>query len=522
MPYPSPTTAPSTDALDTAVLDARHELWRRGELSWKLDDTQAELYEQIKREPSKLFSTEGARKLGKSFVHGVIALETALQNPGKRVNWAAITSKESRGVLLPILEEISKDAPPELRGRHDTQENRWLLPNTAYIQLIGADTRKDCEKGRGPSSVLNIVDEAGFHEHLEYLVDSILSPQMRRVPRVIGSFVGMTLLVSTTPYTPAHPFCVMADTASVRGAYLKLTIWDSGWESREEIEAYIASEAAKKNMPVDEFMATTHFRREYLSERVVDEDIVVFPEFHTKRGAVVIAWPRPIGFESFVYKRVSIDLGGMRDKYGLLYGYVDFAAARIVIEDERLLAKPNTEQLAAEIAEHTNALWPMAEPNRMSIVIDDDTERTIRDLWDIHKVRSTKATKQGPQGGRSAAIGMIRTFLQMESLVINPRCVELQRQLLTATRNKQGTDFERTSEGHFDLCAALMYFVRDLSLTANPYPPHFNVLTGRELPPEHPKVAREERLGRGQLTRSLAGALLANNRWVQGQLKRRR
>ena len=158
----------------------------------------------------------------------------------------------------------------------------------------------------------------------------------------------------------------------------------------------------------------------------------------------------------------------------------------------------------------------------MTIVIDDDTERMIRDLWDIHKVRSMKATKQNAHGGRAHAIGMIRTFLQMEALVIHPRCVELRRQLLTATRNKTGTDFERTTEGHFDLCAALMYFVRDLSLTTNPYPSDFNVLTGRELPAHHPLAARAELTGRPAHERGLAAAILGGNRYVSAQLRRRR
>lgn len=513
---------PTTSTEAVVSLAARHALWRAGDLSWKLDDTQLALYEEIRASPSGLYATEGARKLGKSYAHGVIAIETAIQNPGKQVNWAAITGKECRLVLLPILEQLSADAPTECRGHYSHENNQFRLPNGAWIQLIGADTREDCEKGRGPSAILNIIDEAGFHNHLEYLVDSILSPQMRRVRRIVGTFVGMTLLVSTTPYTPAHPFCAMADAAGVRGAYRELTIWDSGWESKADIERYIASEAAKKNMNVAEFMATTHFRREYLSERVVDEEVVVFPEFSTKREAIVRAHPRPIGFDRYIYRRVAVDLGGMRDKYGFLYGYVDFAAGKIVVESEALLAKPNTEQVAHEIIEHESRLWPNANAERISRVIDDDTERTIRDLWDIHKVRTVKATKQNAHGGRAASIGMIRSLLQMEGLSIAPSCVELQRQVLTATRNKTGTDFERTSEGHFDLCAALMYFVRDLTLTHNPYPADFNVLTGRELPPQHPLAARAALMGKPLHERGLKAALLGRNPYVAGQLRRRR
>ncbi len=514
--------APSTEDVDSVVLEERHGLWRDADLSWKLDPTQLALYDEIRASPSGLYATEGARKLGKSYAHGVIALETAIQNPGKQVNWAAITGKECRLVLLPILEQLSSDAPDECRGRYSHENNQFRLPNGAWIQLIGADTREDCEKGRGPSSILNIVDEAGFHSHLEYLVDSILSPQMRRVRRVVGTFVGMTLLVSTTPYTPAHPFCAMADAADARGAYHKLTIWESGWESKEDIERYIASEAAKKNMSVAEFTVTTHFRREYLSERVVDEEIVVFPEFSTKRDAVVRVHPRPIGFDRYIYRRVAVDLGGMRDKYGFLYGYVDFAAGKIVIESEALLTKPNTEQVAAELIEHEARLWPGVVNERVTRVIDDDTERTIRDLWDIHKVRSVKATKQNAHGGRAASIGLIRSLLQMEGLSIDPSCATLCGQMLTATRNKTGTDFERNSDGHFDLCAALMYFVRDLSLTHNPYPSDFNVLTGRELPAHHPLAARAVAMGKPMHERGIKAAILGGNRFVAAGLRRRR
>lgn len=514
---------PSHIEQNELISAAREQRWLVGDLSWKLDPMQLALYEQTRATRQSLFACEGARKLGKSFAYGAMALETCIQNPKKRVNWAAITGKESRAVLLPILEELSADAPAECKGRHDTQENRWLMPNGSYIQLIGAETRQDCEKGRGPSSILSIIDEAGFHDHLEYLYDSILEPQQRRVDRIPGSFVGMMLIVSTTPYTPAHKFCTMADAAATNGAYARRTIWDSGWQTREEIEQYIAKKAAERNMSVAEFMATTHFRREYLSERVVDEEVVVFPEFNHKRHIIVREHPRPIGFDKYIHKRVSVDLGGMRDKYGFLYGYTDFAAGCIVIEDEALLSKPNTEQVAAEIVEHESRLWPDAEKGRITRVIDDDTERLIRDLYQIHKVPAAKATKQGPNGGRSAAIGMIRTFLQMEVLIIHPRCEQLCRQLLTATRNASGTDFERTPEGHFDLAAALMYFVRDLSLSTNPYPSDLNVLTGRELPAHHPKIARQELLNKeAKHQRGLRAALLAGNRYVQGGLKGRR
>lgn len=506
-----------SEQLQAIAAAARAELWRAGDLAYKLDTTQLDLYEDIKASPQKLWATEGARKLGKSYAHGVIALETAIANPGKQINWGAVTAKACRSILVPILEEISQDAPPECKGHYYAQDNQWRLPNGAFIQLFGAETKADCERARGPSSILSILDEAGFHPLLEYLVDSVLSPQMRRVRRLVGTFVGLTLLVSTTPYTPGHAFCQMADSASLRAAYRNFTIYDSGFESLEEIERYIASEAEKKGLAVEAYKQTSTFQREYLSRRVVDTEAVVFPEFHASREKVVRKWERPIGFERFIYRRVALDLG-MVDKTGLLFGYIDFTNAKIVVEAERLLDKPNTSDIAAVIAEVEASLWPDANPSRVSRVIDDPQGRVVLDLWELHRLRTEKATKDN----RLASIGLIRTYLSAGTLVIDPSCVHLQKQLLEAMNTPNGKDFQRTTDGHSDLAAALMYFVRGASLTLNPYPSDFDALSGRTLPDHHPLMARRETLRQPQHQRGLAGALLSGNKYVQGQLRRRR
>lgn len=499
----------------------RHALWRRGELRWKLDLTQKTLYDQFKGAPVKQCVLEGARKLGKTFLMGCIALETALSNTGKQVNWSAGTAKACRNTLVPILELISADAPSDCKGRYDVQAGCWRLPNGSVIAIFSAETKKLCERGRGPSSVLNVVDEAGFVDLLEYLVDSIFSPQLRRIRRVVGSFVGMTLLCSTTPYVPTHPFCVMADAAVAAGAYASRTIFDSGYETPEEIDAYIAAEAAKKNLDVERFKETSHFKREYLSERVVDTDVVVFPEWAEVREHVVLDWPRPIGFQ-YLDKRVSVDPGGIRDKTGILAAYFDFTAGRVVIEGERLLGKVSTGEIAVAVRELEEDLWGEAPAvgNRehTSRVVDDPSGRICLDLWTQNKLTCEPAIKND----RLASIGLIKTWLTNGILIIHPRCVQLQRQLLTATTNRTKTDYERTADGHFDLCAALQYLLRGMSLTRNPFPVGFSQVTGREMPEHHPIVARQEAMGEGRQKLGLVGAILGGNKYVQGQLRRRR
>ncbi len=506
-----------TEALATAAAGIE-VCWRAGSLRYKLLDdlTQLALYEEIKACPSGEYVTEGARKLGKSYLHGVIVLELALTNPGKQVNWLTATKMACRGTLLPILQEISDDAPPECMGRYDGENSRWLLPNGAFVKLVGAETRQDVENSRGPSSIATVADEAGFIALLEYALDGVFGPQMRRVRRVPGTFVGMTLLVSTTPYAPSHYFCKRADMAAVMGHYRKLTIYNSGWETLEQIEAYIASEAAKKGLTVDAFKATSTFRREYLSERVIDEENVVFPEFHREREHVVREHVRPPGFARYVQKRVSVD-PGMSDKTGFLVGYVDFANQLGVIEAESLLSRPNTETIAKESRRLELETWGEVEDRTVSRVIDDTHGRMVLDLWDLQHIRFNQAVKND----RDASIGLARTRLQQHRIIISPKCVQLQKQLLEAVKDGSKKDFARNDDGHFDLAAAFMYWGRGLDFTTNPYPAEFDARSGAERPSLHPLVARREALGRGAQTRGLAAQLLASNRWTQAGWKRR-
>lgn len=477
---------------------------------------QREFYEKSKACGRKTFVSEDARRLGKSVALVIIAFELALKNPGARINWCQDTSKGVRSSAIKTMEKLCRKAPEDCRGRFNTLTSSFVFPNGAYIFIFGGNTQEDADTARGGDDpIASFFDEAGFMRFLKYIYRSIVKPGMRLVRR--DGHHGMIFVSSSTPEESDHYFIQLADLNEVHGSYVRRTIYSS-----PDAERYISEEAADAGMSVEQYKETETFRRELLCERVINSEAVVFPEFHQHRGSVVCEWPRPLGFEKYIYKRVAVDLGGIRDKYGVLLGYVDFTNAKIVVEDERLLAKPNTEELARVMVEAELALWPDANPDRISRVIDDDTERTIRDLWDIHKVRSTKATKQNAHGGRAAAIGMIRTFLQMGALLINPRCVELRKQLLTATRNATGTDFERTEAGHYDLCAALMYFVRDLSLTVNPYPHDFDALTGRALPATHPLMARRELMGAQAHLRGLKGALLGGNRFVAGGLRRKR
>jgi hypothetical protein len=517
MPATTTATKRRTDRVRAARQQARDGLWRAGDLTWlldygKADGPQRDFYEKSKACSGKTFVSEDARRLGKSVALVIIAFELALKHPGSRINWCQDTSKGVRSSAVKTMQKISRTAPVDCRGRFNSQLSSFIFPNGSYIFIFGGNTEEDADTARGGDDpIASFFDEAGYMRYLKYIYRSIVKHGMRLIRRK-GHF-GMIFVSSSTPEEMDHYFITLANVAETRGRYIRRTIYASA-----DAERHIAEEAADAGITVEQYRKTDDFLRELMCERIVDQEKVIFPEFHAKKDVVVREHQRPIGFDRYIYRRVSVDLGGTVDKYGFLYGYVDFIAAKIVIEDERVLERPNTRDIARELSVHEQELWPDANPQRITRVIDDDTERTIRDLYELHKVSAVKAVKHD----RDASINLARMFIGNEKLVIHPRCVELRRQLLAAIPNKRGTDYERTESGHFDLCASLQYFVRDLSLTINPYPPDYDVIAGRKLPEHHPSVARAEVMGVPSHQRGIAAVLLGQNRFVQAGLAKRR
>ena len=507
-------TEPTPEQKRAIAEGYRDKAWRAGDLSWMLDEgrpsgPQREFYEKSKASRSKTFVTEYARRLGKTHGHALIAVELALKNPGRRINWCQDTGKSIRDAAVPLFEKICKDAPADCKGVFQDQRSRFVFPNGAYIFIFGGDSKQDADNARGGDDpIASFIDEGGFVALLKYIYASIIKPGMKKTRRK-GHF-GMVFVCSSTPEDLDHYFIELADINERKGSYINRNIY-----AAEDAEQYIAEEAADAGLAVEQFMQTDAFKREFLNQRIVNPERIVFPEMHSVN--VVRECERPIGFEQYVQKRVSIDLG-MHDKTGLLFGYVDFPNAKAVVEDESLMSRPNTAQIAAEVTRKEGELWKNCDPRQTSRVVDDPHGRVVLDLWELHDVYCEKAVKHD----RDASIGLIRTWLLKGSLVIHPRCVNLIKQLKFAQKTRTGRDFVESEEGHFDLAAALMYFVRGLDLTLNPYPADFDALTGRTFPPHHPIAARREQMGVGQEQRGLVGAILGGNQFVSRQLRRRR
>jgi hypothetical protein len=459
-------TRPLTEAQRSALrLRARHALWRRGDLSWKLTPSSLACSQAFDAAPPRAtFVDESGRKVGKSYWAICKGLETLIRNPGQRGNYAVSTGKAAMEIVVPILAEIAQDAPPELMPAYNAQTGHISFPKDgpadgAFLMLFGCEDVHKADRARGPKSVINIIEEAAFIPILRYVMGEILKPQTANTK-------AKTLIVSSPPVSPGHEFCDIADAAHARGFYAHRNLYSPGglFSSTADADEYVASFAADMGYSLEDFRKTAAYKREVLGERCIDERLAVVPEFAEVEKEVVREHPRPAGFH-LVHAYVSMD-PGMSDKTGVLFAYLDFTAGGlVVIEDELLLSQANTRTIAEAIAAKEAELWPDKQPYLR--VVDDPQQRLVADLSNEHQLSFSPARKDNVE----EAINLLRLVVGSRKLVVHPRCKHTVRQLRNAVRTKPGGDMARSeTDGHYDLVAAAWYLTRHVERQRNPYP----------------------------------------------------
>lgn len=497
----SETRGTNTYGFDTwETLDA---CWRSGSLEHLLDSNQLAIYRAVFATPVLQFVIEASRKIGKSYLLGVVAFEAALRSPGKRINYAAPSGKEAIEITTPIMSQIATQAPSDCRPIWKPSLSHWEFPNGAFIVLFGADDQAAADRGRGPESILNIVDEAAFCPVLAYLLDSVLAPQTLQTQ-------GRTIIASTPPVSPGHEFSDVADNAAKLGAYVHRDIYSHGRMSREDIDAYLTQRAQSRGLTLEKYKLTTDYRREYGAERVLDSNLAVVPEFPAAKARIVEAGRvavRPPFFDLYV----SID-PGMSDLTGVIFATTDFMRSKLVVEHELLLDRASTRTIAEEyvavLAEHYpcpqedhRSMRVVTKDNAFTVlrphsaVIDDGGKRICADMQESHGLEFGPAQKDE----RETAINALRLDIAALKIEIHPRCGHLIRQLGNAVRKKPGGEMARsTRDAHFDLIDALLYLVRSWDRRRNPYPANWGF--------DHKSMARREEPKRGRsLVDVLAG-----------------
>jgi len=438
--------------------EAVTELWNRGVLKWKLHDGQKEIYNAIEESTVKTLVVCSSRQLGKSYLLLTIATEICLQKPNAIVKYICPRQKQVKTILKPTMIEIMKDCPPELRPDLKINDAMYVFPNGSEIHMSGTDNGNH-ENIRGGKADLCVVDEAGFCNDLDYVIKSVLLPTTQHTN-------GKVILVSTPSKTPDHEFVIKYMTpASYANNLIIKTIHDNPLLSKEQINEIIAEYPGGEENP--------EFRREYLCEVVIDEESAVIPEFTAPlQKEIIMEWEKPTFYDGYV----AMD-PGFRDLTAVLFAYYDFKNGKVIIEDELVMNGPKmtTDYLAASILAKEAEVFKdelTHEAITPYLRVSDNNLILLNDLQIKHKLTFLPTAKDD----KWAAINNTRMMIAQGIVIINPRCKHLINHLKGATWDSRKKSCVRSPDnGHYDCVDALIYLLRNVSLTKNPYPSNYGL-----------------------------------------------
>ena len=427
--------------------------WTRGNLEYKLQSHQPILYRgmwaAINSRKSLKHFINCSRRFGKTHILCLIAIEFAIRHPGSMIRFAAPTALSLRKSIFPIMSLILSDCPNDLKPVFKGQDGMFEFSSGSQIHLSGTDNGHH-ESLRGTKSDLNIVDEAGFMDNLEYIVRSILIPQTLTCN-------GFTLISSTPPKTPDHDCSTIFKECQESGDYSQFTIDDNS-SITPEIKAQYIKEAGGIN--------STACRREYYCEYVTDSEQAIIPDWDDKYCEVV---PRD-EYYRYYHKYVSLDTG-VKDFTAALFSYYDFRNSRLIIEDEYTINGPDmtTDVLADGIRDKEKALWGSQLP--ILRTADNNNLIIIQDLTRFHSLPFSPTTKTSLE----AMVNHVRVMVREGKLIIHPRCEMLLgciRYGVWAKNSQNGKmAFGRSKNfGHYDHLASLIYLCRNIDTYTNPIP----------------------------------------------------
>jgi len=433
------------------------KLWRKGILHWKLKPVQKQMYDLYHNSEQKIVTWLCSRRIGKSYTLSIIAAETCLKKENSMVKFLCPTAKMLKQILIPIFREIFEDCPEDLRPDFIVSEFKYRFKNGSEIHLAGSDNGR-AENLRGAYSNLCIVDEAGFCEDLAYTVRSVLMPTTLTTR-------GKIILSSTPPKNADHDFIDFIKKAEFEGTLIKKTIFENDMLTTADVTSTIDSYPGKMKDP--------EFRREYLAEIIMNTDTAVFPEFSADlESRIVKEWRRPAYFDYYV----ALDIGFV-DYSAVLFGYLDFKAAKFIVEDELIINRMTTTALAEGIKTKEGALLAVdgtGEVKSPYLRVSDTNPIVINDLYKLHNLMFIPTAKDD----REAAINTARIFLNSEKVIINPRCKHLISHLKNAAWNKSQSrrDLAKSPQGgHYDAAMAFVYLMRNVVWSKSPYPGGYDI-----------------------------------------------
>lgn len=442
--------------------DISDELWRRGILLHKMHSVQKEMFMIYEgADPRSTLVWLLARQSGKSYLLAIIALVEAIRNPNSIVKLLTDTKIHVQTIFEPLFREILEDCPEDVRPEYLPSKFIYVFPNGSQIQMAGTDAN-NAERLRGQKSTCILVDEAAFCNKLNYNVMSILFPTTTHTG-------GKIVLASTPPEEPDHEFIEFLEIAEQENLLTKKTLYDNPLLSKEVKDSILNKFIGGASNP--------NFRREYLCDIIRDENRTVIPEFDDELCEKIV---REYNKPPFYTPYVAMDLG-FKDLTVVVFGYYDFKNDKLIIEDEIVKEGKDLklDKFSEEILQKEEMLWLNILTNetiKPEVRVSDVDYIVIQEINRASMNRlNFQAVKKAP-GYKLPLINQMRVMLQAEKIIINPRCVTVIQHLKNG-RWKDATakdDFARSPGlGHYDAIDALLYLIKSVNYTKNPYPSNY-------------------------------------------------
>lgn len=148
---------------------------------------------------SRRKSARCPRRAGKSFCCLVLMCRTALVRPGAIIEYICLTRGQAKKNLWRTLKKFNDEFELSLKF-HETNITA-TFPNGSVIEFMGGETRAECEKFRGQSFDLVVIDEGKSFQFdvLDELIEEVLSP-------ALSDRFGTLAMIGTPGNVLAGPF----------------------------------------------------------------------------------------------------------------------------------------------------------------------------------------------------------------------------------------------------------------------------------------------------------------------------
>lgn len=448
---------------------AKDNLWEEGILSWKLKGKQKDIYDHFKNSQDDIIPCLISRQFGKSFTMCCLAVEECLSKPNAIVKYVCPTSKMVVNVMVPRVRDVIADCPDHLKPHWYPSEKKWKFPNGSEIQVAGTDNGS-YDSIRGGSADLCIADEAGFMDDLETVIFNVLAP-------TTDTTGGKIYLASTpndkNPNHDFHEFFVFP--YEVADKLLKMTWLDSPMVDDKQRERIL------KRYPGGE--TNIKFRCEYLCEIPDVTESNVIPEFVGVEEEIIKEMDKPEYCDFYT----AMDIGFV-DLTVTLFGYYDFEKAVLVIQDEFVIngSELTTDKLHKEVLhrEELNYVTKLGLHRDPYLRIMDNDLKTINDLSRFYGMTFIPTEKHG----KEQAVDTVRRWVEDKRIIISPKCKNLIYHLKYAQwhltkagtftgkfKHLKGNEDAGLLKSHADALDALIYLVRNVQNTKNPFPNNHGV-----------------------------------------------